>query len=83
MLPLFPLFFTFHIFHNIRQRHGVLLVTMFFPKGVQPQLDGWPWNGEGVLGAKGCVGTQCLSASNQGKVECSLQKTKKSMLGQD
>ena len=28
------------------------------PKGVQQQLDGWPWNGEGVLGAKGCVGTK-------------------------
>ena len=26
-------------------------------------------NGEGVLGAKGCVGTQGLGVSNQGKVE--------------
>ena len=51
-----------HIFHvfAVGQRHGVLLVTMIFPKGVQPQLDEWPWNCEGVLGAKGCVGTQCL-----------------------
>ena len=49
----------FHIFH-IGQRRGVLHVTMLFPKGVQPQLDGWPWNCEGVLGAKGCVAAQCL-----------------------
>ena len=54
------MFCIFHIFH-IGQRRGVLRVTMFFPKGVHLQLDEWPWNGEGVLGGKGCVGAQCLA----------------------
>ena len=52
----FRIFLMFHIFH-IGQRRGVLHVTMFFSKGVELQLDEWPWNGEGALGAKGCVGT--------------------------
>ena len=52
------MFCIFHIFH-IGRRRGVLRVTMFFPKGVQLQLDGWPWNGEGALGALRCMGTQC------------------------
>ena len=63
------MFFIFRIFH-ICQRFGVLCFTMIFPKGVHVQLDGWPWNGEGVLGALRCAGTQCWSSSNQGKVEC-------------
>ena len=69
VFPLFLCFSFFTIFH-IDQRCGVLCFTMIFPKGVHVQLDGWPWNGEGVLGAKGCAGTQCWSSSNQGKVEC-------------
>ena len=55
---MFPCFACFHIFH-IGQRRGVLRVSMFFPKGVQLQLDEWPWNGEGVLGSLRCMGTQC------------------------
>ena len=39
--PLFPCFSHFAFFH-IGQRRGVLLVTMFFAKGVQLQLDEWP-----------------------------------------
>ena len=54
-------FHCFHIFHvlhifQIGQRRGVLRVSMLFSIGVQLQLDGWPWNGEGVLGAKGMWG---------------------------
>ena len=33
-------------------------------------MDGWPWNCEGGLKAKGCVAAQCLGVSNEGKVEC-------------
>ena len=68
VFPLFPCFAfcMLHIFH-IGQRCGVLCVTRVFPKGVHVQLDGWPWNGEGV---QGCAGTQRWGSSNQGKVEC-------------
>ena len=55
VFPLFPCF----TFVYIRQRRGVLRVAMIFPKGVQLQLDEWPWNGEGALGALRCMGTQC------------------------
>ena len=80
-------FHVFHLFAHFFISVNVVeffVLRLFFPKGVQLQLDGWPWNGEGVWGAKGCVGAQCLGGSNQDKVECELfEETMKIMLGQD
>ena len=72
VFPLFPLpkrmFCTFFRSSWSFPCYGV------FSKGVQLQLDGWAWNGEGVLGAKGCVGAQCSGVSNQDNFENNTMK---------
>ena len=58
------MFFMFHVSHFSKHpptSWSSSCYDVFCPKGVQLQLDGWPWNGEGVWGAKGDVWkAQCL-----------------------
>ena len=62
------MFFSFFTSANVVE---FSVFTMLFPKGVQLQLDGWPWNGEGVLGAKGmCESTVFGCFPTKARFEC-------------
>ena len=82
ILPLFPCFSIFFMFSHFFGSDNVVEFPCFdvFSKGVQLQLDRWPWNGEGELGAKGCVGTKCLGffQPRQG-LNVNLQKNNEQM----
>ena len=72
----------FHIFSHRSTSWSSPCYDVFYPKGVQLQLDGWPWNGEGV---EGCAGSTVLEVfqPRQGWMLTSKKQYIKSILGQD
>ena len=68
VLPLFPCFSMFsscfsHFSHQPNVVEFSVFTTKFSPQGVHLELEGWPWKGEGALGAKGMWGSHSVWVS--------------------